>query len=155
MNYGDSRSSRSAVRILAIFIIIVIAAVRLHGCVTGEDRTSSAKAAKESARVLTPAEKRAKAVGGWMRDVGYRNVHYHTAGDTSVASGEFEREGLVFTVQINDDTPIPGDNELITISIRNAAGDVGCERHQYDALAAPTPQTAYDNYTTQTVANHQ
>lgn len=157
MNYGGNRSSRNrgcgvCLAVAVMLLILLISGIR--GCMAQIEAEAKAEAVYEATREPTAAERRSEEIRDWMLDVGYEKSRIVDDGSYSIVEGQFTRDGVTYCVRVDDSTPQPGDDEQITIWAMNSANDYADE-FMYTALAAPTPDTAYDNYVSQEVANHQ
>ena len=157
MNYGDSRSNRSygcIVRIVIVIAGLVWLVSAIQGCMAQLDAEAKAKAIQEAMHEPTAAEERSEDIRDWMLDVGYEESDIVSSNPHSIVEGRFTRDGVTYCVRVNDSTPQPGDDEQITIWARNSAND-NADEFIYTALAAPTPDTAIENYTSGEVASYQ
>ena len=157
MNYGDNHSNQSRgciVRIVVVIAILVWLVSSVRGCMARMDAEAKAKAAQEAMHVPTAAEERSEDIRDWMLAVGYEESDIIGSVGYSIVEGQFTRDGATYHVRVDDPAPQSGDDELITIWTRSASGG-NTDELIYIALAAPTPDTAVDNYTSGEVAIHQ
>lgn len=157
MNNGENRSSRSygcVVRVAMLALLVYLLISGIHGCVSQMDAEAKANAAWEAMREPTATERRSEEIRDWMLSVGYDSSDIISSDLESIVDGRFMRGGITYYVRVHDSTPEAGDNERIAIWARNSIGDVS-DVFEYQALGAPTPDTAVDNYTTKTVSRYQ
>ena len=156
MNYGDNRSSRNrgcGARLVVAVMLLILLVSGIRGCMAQIEAEAKAKAVYEATREPTAAERRSEDIRDWMLAVGYDEACIIHSDGSSIVEGSFVRNGETYCVRVDDPTPEPGDDERIAIWME-FLGD-RTDEFAYVALAAPTPDTAYDNYVSQEVADHQ